>query len=256
MKKYPLAISYILLLTLSLSCDPFDTDSYFPATLKKTNPVTSLFLSPYSITLATSSTYTFTAKGGKSPYTYSIISGTGTINSTTGLYTAPAAAETGIVQVTDAVGTIYTSVVTVSVVTGLSVNPLAITVEKGDSVTFSAVGGTSPYTYSYVSGVGGTITSAGIYTAPGTTGSEIIRVTDSTGATSDTTITIGHPGLPVISPATVTLAINSSQTFTTTGGYTPYTYSLLLGSGTIDAASGLYTAPATTGTVIIRVTDS
>ncbi|MDH5679963.1 MAG: hypothetical protein OEZ36_00130, partial [Spirochaetota bacterium] len=145
--------------------------------------------------------------------------------------------------------------VTVMTVAGLSINPLAITVDTGDAITFSAVGGTAPYSYSIISGVGGTITSAGVYTAPGTTGSDTIQVTDSIGGTNTTIVQIGHPGLPVISPSAITLITNATQTFTASGGFAPYTYSVATGTGTINATTGLYTAPATAESSTVKVTD-
>jgi hypothetical protein len=58
-----------------------------------------------------------------------------------------------------------------------------------------------------------------------------------------------------ISPATVTVPISGTVMFTATGGQSPYSFAVVAGAGAIDAGTGLYTAPATTGAGSVRVTD-
>jgi hypothetical protein len=57
------------------------------------------------LTIEAGTTQTFTATGGKSPIVWSIQSGGGSINSSTGLYTAPATNTVAVVRGTDALGT-------------------------------------------------------------------------------------------------------------------------------------------------------
>ena len=58
-----------------------------------------------------------------------------------------------------------------------------------------------------------------------------------------------------ISPSSTTVPPNGTIQFSATGGAQPYTFSILSGVGTIDAATGLYTAPATPATTYVLVTD-
>src|SRR4051812_41673866 len=66
-------------------------------------PSPSLTLQPSSAVIGVGTTQTFTASGGRAPYSYSVASGTGTVDSS-GLFTAPPAAGTSSVRVVDAAG--------------------------------------------------------------------------------------------------------------------------------------------------------
>jgi len=67
---------------------------------------------------------------------------------------------------------------------------------------------------------------------------------------------LGIKGGLNISPSEVTVAVNSSVTFSASGGNPPYTYGIAGGAGSIDAATGVYTAAAAAGSDIVVVTDS
>lgn len=54
----------------------------------------------------------------------------------------------------------------------------------------------------------------------------------------------------------VVIVILRSFAFSATGGVAPHSYAITAGAGSIDASTGLYTAPAATGTATVRVTDS
>ena len=67
----------------------------------------------------------------------------------------------------------------------------------------------------------------------------------------------GDPEQPLeISPVSATVPVGANLIFSCRGGFPPYSYTLLSGSGEIDADSGVYTAPDIPTVVIIRVTDS
>ena len=62
-----------------------------------------LAISPLSATVTVNATCTFTASGGTPPYKFSV-TGSGTIDPGTGVYTAPAAPSSDSVQVSDTAG--------------------------------------------------------------------------------------------------------------------------------------------------------
>ncbi len=205
-------------------------------------------ISPTTTTIGLNNSYTFTASGGVSPYTYSIVSGVGTIGVTSGVYSGSSAG-TAVVRVTDATGNTSSANVTVS--GGLTLAADHSTVAVGNTVTLSASGGVSPYSYSIVSG-GGSI-SGTTFTAPASVGSVTIRVTDSSSNTNDGVITVNAALL--ISPSTRTITTANSYTFVASGGVSPYTYTKQSGTGSINATTGVYSS-ASTGSAVILVTDS
>jgi hypothetical protein len=107
---------------------------------------------------------------------------------------------------------------------GLTISPNSVVVNRGDSQTFAASGGTGPYTFSILTNnSGGSINATtGAYTA-GCIGGviDIIRVTDHAGNTSDATVTINAASnigfVQSISPGFVTATSESATINETTG---------------------------------------
>jgi alpha-tubulin suppressor-like RCC1 family protein len=155
------------------------------------------------------------------------------------------------VRVTDSVGNTSDAAVTINPV--LAISPPTATITTADTKTFTASDGVAPYTFSIVSGPGTVDANTGVVT-PTSTGTVIVRVTDSLANTADATLTVN--ALPSISPTSITLAFGTSYTFTTSGGAGSITYSVTAGSGAVGAATGVYTAPTTEGTETVRATDS
>jgi hypothetical protein len=142
-----------------------------------------LTLGPASVTLTVNSTLTFAASGGSPPYIFSVVSGSGTINATTGEYTAPVSASTDIVQVTDSKGATATSTVTITATGALTIIPSNITVAVNNGLTFMATGGIPPYTFSLTATGSGSPTinvpTPGVYVAGGSPGTDTVQVQDS-----------------------------------------------------------------------------
>lgn len=59
-----------------------------------------------------------------------------------------------------------------------------------------------------------------------------------------------------ISPLAVTLGVGATCDFLASGGSPPYSFALVSGGGSVDAGSGLYTAPAFPDSALIQVQDS
>ncbi len=211
-----------------------------------------LTISPTAQIIFINATISFSGSGGVSPYTFSLASGAGSINMSTGLYTAPAANGSAVVSVTDSLGNSASA--NIIITSPLSLSPAAVTLAINNTTTFSAVGGTGPFTYSISSGTGTINAATGVYTAPAASGVAVVRVTDSLGATATSNVTV-NPAL-TISPASLTIFVNGTATFSETGGVAPYTFSVFSGTGTINSATGVFTAPAANGSAVIRVTDS
>lgn len=145
---------------------------------------------------------------------------------------------------------------TLAVTTALSISPTSKNLMVGNSATFSASGGTQPYTFSLLSGIGTVDSSSGLYTAPGSMGTASVRVTDAAGQTSDATLTI-FPALQMTpSSMSMTAANLTSASFSASGGVPPLNYSIFSGPGSIQSSSGLYTATTQSGSSSVRVTDA
>jgi len=229
------------------------TDSLGNTSEATVNTFIGLGISPSTTTLAVNNTTTFSAGGGVPPYVYDIISGGGVIDSSTGVFTAPATAETVVVRVSDALSA--TADATITINPALQIVPGSQALSANASLAFFAnSGGVSPYTFSIVSGSGTINSSTGMYTAPNTAGSAIVRVTDSVGNTSDANVTIS--AVLVITPSEKTLAVNNATTFVGSGGDAPYVFSVQSGGGSINASTGVYTAPAVAGSAVIIITDA
>ncbi len=189
----------------------------------------------------------------------------------TGLYTAPTQPGTHTVTATSAADTTKTASATVTVNIIVSVSPVIATVETGAAQQFAATvsGQTSPALTWSVDGVNGgnsgvgTITSAGLYTAPSGSGNHTIAATYSgPGAgTASATISVFSLGLSptgaVVMPgasyqftASIQGASNTSVSWSVdgiSGGNTTV--------GTIDA-TGLYAAPNATGAHLISASSA
>lgn len=89
------------------------TDSYGNTSDATVNVFGALGISPATTTISINSNVSFTAAGGTGPYAFSVLSGGGGINSSTGVFTAPGVAGTSVIRVTDALSATADSTVTI-----------------------------------------------------------------------------------------------------------------------------------------------
>lgn len=151
-------------------------------------PNRELELAPSRITIQVDTSTLFAALGGTAPYSYSVVSGTGTIDPTTGIYTAPPVVGNEQVRVTDADGSSATaSVRVVSSDGALDVAPLFATVPPGESLDLIISGGSAlppNYSVEIVTNETGSpsVSMSGVdtytYTAGNSEGTDTIRVGD------------------------------------------------------------------------------
>jgi hypothetical protein len=171
--------------------------------------------------------------GGTGPYTFLVLSGSGTVDASTGVFTAPRQSGSTVVQVTDATG--ETAQVTVNNNVALAISPKSITVTAGAGQTnpFAGVGGTPPYKYALVSGPG-SLSAAGVYSSANVSGSAIVRVTDNLGITASASVRV----LRIRVNGPVAAAVTDGTSWYIGGSFTavnPYSAPRLL---IADAASG------------------
>jgi hypothetical protein len=225
--------------------------------------------------------YTLTESGGTAPFTWSVSAGSlpaGISLSPDGnLSGTPTATGTSAftVQVTDANGQSATETASITVSAGVSTTfgaPAGAATGTPYTVTLTATGGTTPYTWSVNAGtlppgiglssagvLAGTPTTAGTYTFS-------VNVIDQNNGIATASITlVVTAGLTLSFPAPPSGTVGSAYTDTLTaaGGTTPYTWSV--SSGTLPAGIALNAStgvlagiPTVAGTssFTIKVTDA
>jgi hypothetical protein len=146
-----------------------------------------LALQPGSVTLGAGTTETFAASGGQLPYGYSIVSGPGAIDSASGVFTAPTAAGSATVKVTDASGESATASVTINGALAVVPASITMTASSAETLQFAGSGGGGGYQYSVVSGTG-TVDASGAYTAGTVSGRDTVQVRDAQGTVATATV--------------------------------------------------------------------
>ena len=260
------------------------------ATYTLTTSAPTITVSPSTLSGATTGvaySQAVTASGGTAPYTYTITTGAlpagMTLSSAGTLSGTPTAAGTFsfTVRGTDAnaySGTRAYSLTVAAPTIALTPATLAsTTVGTATSQTVTASGGTAPYTYVISSGAlpaGLSLASTGTLSGTPTAGGNFnftVSATDSSTGTGPFTgsraytLAVGTPTLAITPSSTAGLTgvagTSYSQSFTASGGSSPYTYALTVNSGTMPTGLSFNTAthtlsgtPTTAGTVSFTVT--
>jgi hypothetical protein len=230
-----------------------------------------LTLSPISTTLVEGTSQQFSAIGkagdGTTVGVAPVYKATGGSVTTAGLYTAGTTAGSyQIIALDTAAGLADTASVTVTdtastpILQSISLSPATVTLTAGGTQQFAATGkmtdGTTGPVSVTLSATGGTISSAGLYTAGNVAGNYRLIATQVNGTLADTagiTISLPLPTLQsvVITPASATLSSGGTQQFAASGkmsdgSTTPINVTFDATGGTITSA-GLYTAGSSSG---------
>jgi hypothetical protein len=190
----------------------------------------------------------------------------GTVSSG-GLYTAPSGAGTYHVVATSVADSRASGSSTITVTAppppppaiAVSVNPSSATVAAGGTTSFTATVANATnqaVTWSVQEGAaGGTVSGAGVYTAPSAAGTYHVRATSQADSTKSAAVTVTVTVPPVtvsLNPTTASVTAGGSVTFVATvrnSSNLAVTWSVQEGAagGTVSGA-GVYTAPSSPGT--------
>ena len=228
-------------------CTQTDTITITQPTAVSINTVT--FVMP-TCNAGTDGSFTITASGGTSPYTYAYDAGTFAASSSisglsSGTYT---------LHVKDANGCTHDTTVTLSqpaaIVPSAAVRKSVCSTLANGEVILSATGGTAGYTYAM--GAGAYTTTAAF--TPLAAGTYTFHIKDTHGCIKDTSITITDSlsisGTLTISPALCYDQASGSISVSGTGGTSPYTYAL--GAGTYASGSTFSALAAAAYTIHIK----
>jgi gliding motility-associated-like protein len=232
-------------------------------TITITQPASALSVTSTSVSAscgASNGSATATAGGGSSPYDYVWTGSAGTLQTTNNITTSNTLSALGAgtytVTITDNNNCITSTTVTITNTGGPSVaitsqtNVLCFGNTTG-SATATASAGSSPYDYVWT-GTSGTLQTTNNITGPNTVsslgaGTYTITVTDNSGCTANTTVTITQPASALsasLSAQQDVLCFGSttgSASITVTGGTagTGYLYSWSPSGGSASSATGL-----------------
>lgn len=220
-----------------------------------------LALQPDTIAIGVGRFTILEAIGGVGPFTWSIVSGGGTLadaeateNGSKFRFTAPSVPGTTVVKVT--AGT-KSALATITTAKPLRASLDTSVITTTGKAVLSAIDGVPPYTFKLVQGGAvindGSSSTQRIITSMGSPGNVKIEISDADKAKTTVDLRITLP--LALSPENLTLCQGTTRSYAASGGVPPYVFSET-GSGSITAA-GLYTAGTTAGErVTITVTDS
>ncbi len=218
-----------------------------------------LSVSPTAGVVTANSNVTLSATGGYPPYTYRIVSGSGSMAGN--IYTAPVSPGQETIRITDTAGNTVDAVFQIDAGgLGLGLSPSSSTVYTGESVTFVPIGGSGSYAVAITTNNSGAGMTTYTYTAGATAGTDTITLTDTADlSTATANVTVNERALALNATAVslATTAPWNTFNFNPVGGTGSFSFAITTGTplGTIDTATGAYTATAA-GTETIMVTDA
>jgi hypothetical protein len=208
--------------------------------------------------------------------TWSVVEPDGGTIDAAGLYMAPAVEGTFHVSAASAFASVPRATSVVRVRRGAKPKPIAVevtpstaTVPAGGSATFAAaVTGTTAnvsVAWSIQEGSCGSVTPAGVYSAPGAAATCHVVATSQADTTKSAVATVTVTAAPVlvvvnVAPASAatttggTVSFSATVSGTTAGQSTAVTWSVPAGAGSIGASTGVYVAPTTAGTYVVTAT--
>lgn len=190
------------------------------------------------------------AQNGLPPYTYTKVSGVGTIDGS-GLYSSGAVS--GIVQlkVTDALN--QEVVVNGQVYSILNVSPTTSNITIANNQNFSASGGKTPYTFTKTSGVG-EVTSLGLFSS-NVAGNAQITISDALNQSVVVSITVSSNLVIQAGTCSYSVPEQVNCQVQSSGGVGNRSYSVNV--GTINSATGVFKGACVNnlGQSIVSVTD-
>jgi uncharacterized protein YjdB len=234
--------------------------------------VDSVSVSPTSASVAAGGAVSFTAlvQGTTTNTAVTWTASLGAITSA-GVYTAPASAGSATITATSVADSTKSASATVTIsaapvptpgVSSVSVSPTSASVIAGGTLQLTATVGGSPSANAVTwTTSSGTISTAGLFTAPATSGTATITATSvaDTTKTATATITIAAPVVNsvTVSPSTASVITSGTLQLTASvqGTVTNKSVTWNASSGSISSA-GLFTASATAGTATITATSA
>jgi hypothetical protein len=239
-------------------------------------PVVTVSVSPATATVRVGASTSFSAvvtgtgSGQSTAVTWSVQESGGGAVDGSGRYTAPNTPGTYHVVATSVADGTRKATATVTVLANIavSISPAAVTLAAGASTTLTATvtgttsGQSTAVTWSVQESNGGSVTSAGRYTAPPTAGTFHVVATSAAdpSRSASATVTVTPPIVVSVTPATATVTTGGTVGFSATvsgtsgGQSTAVTWSVLESGGGTVSASGAYTAPASPGTFHVVAT--
>jgi hypothetical protein len=233
-----------------------------------------LRLSPQSIFIKKEEQFQFAAFGGKPPYAYQLLSGAGTIDSSSGLFVASNEAGETIIKVVDSASNESTAKVVV--LNNLLVDPFykVTTVQKISEIKIN--GGLAPYTVNLKTGTGRicetvadplanstctytqiTSTTGFYFKSPAAQSTEILEISDSSGLVVSITIKVEGPLTLTASKSSLDIAENTR--INVNGGIGPYSLSIdnnNLASIEQTTSTSWNLLALSNGSAVLTVTDS
>lgn len=256
-------LTAIFAILLPAGCDEFAlVDMFYEHTGED------LAIEPGAAALQPSGTVQFSGSGGAPGYSFRVAEADGgTIDSETGLYTAPLEPGDFTIEVTDRAGAVSSATVYVAGSTLLRIEPATAAVEQGEKREFTASRGKSPYVFGLFPGNLGTIASAGSVVEFTASSEEIgggaITVTDANSSTASARVYVYDGTTLVLIPDRNPIHQGERTGLTPSGGSAPRNYQLSVesenlvyddGPGTlVQPPDGEYIASDSIGVVTIEL---